>query len=185
MPGRWEDRVVPQDPPTAASPGRPEVVRYSEVLRVPLRWWALTTMFHVSTFVAFVVAVPLGVALAAVAAMVLLTTTWFVRYGSARVVVTDSSFRAGRAQIALTWLADPRALDGEETWRAAGPGADARAWLVLRPYLRESVMVQVTDPADPVPYWLVATRRPHELAAALTSVLDTGRGVSGEAHRAE
>ncbi len=177
--------MVPQDPPTAPSPGRPEVVRYSEVLRVPLRWWALTTMFHVSTFVAFAVAVPLGVALAAVAAMVLLTTTWFLHYGSARVVVTDRSFRAGRAQIAVTWLADPRALDGEETWHAAGPGADARAWLVLRPYLRESVMVQVTDPADPVPYWLVATRRPHELAAALTSVLDTGRGVSGEAHRAE
>jgi Protein of unknown function (DUF3093) len=176
---------VPPDPAAAASTGRPEVVHYSEVLRVPLRWWALTTMFHVSTFVAFAVAVPLGVALAAVAAMVLLTTTWFVRYGSARVVVTDRSFRAGRAQIAVTWLADPRALDGEQTWRAAGPGADARAWLVLRPYLRESVMVQVTDPADPVPYWLVATRRPHELTAALTSVLDTGRGVSGDAHRAE
>jgi hypothetical protein len=185
MPGRWENRRVPSDPAPAAIPGRTEVVRYSEVLRVPLRWWALTTMFHATAFVAFAVAVPLGIAVTAVAAMVLLTTIWLLSYGHARLVVTDRTFRAGRAQIAVSWLAEPRALDGEETWRAAGPGADARAWLVLRPYLRESVMVQVTDPTDPVPYWLVGTRRPRELAAALTAVLPGTGGVSGGTHRAE
>jgi hypothetical protein len=190
MPVRWENRLVPQDPVAPASPGSPEVVRYAEVLRVPLRWWALSTMFHVTAFVAFAVALPLAVAVVAVAALVLVTTAWFLGYGSARLVVTDRAFRAGRAQIAVSWLADPRPLDGEETWRAAGPGADARAWLLLRPYLRESVMVQVTDPDDPVPYWLVATRRPRQLAAALTAVVahdapGPGRGVSGEGHRAE
>jgi hypothetical protein len=183
---------VPQDPVAPSSPGRPEAVRYAEVLRVPLRWWALSTMFHVTVFVAFVVALPLVVAATAVAVLVLLTTAWFVGYGSVRLVVTDQVFRAGRAQIPVTWLADPRPLDGQETWRAAGPGADARAWLVLRPYLRRSVMVQVTDPADPAPYWLVSTRRPGQLAAALSAVVpgsaageDRGRGVSGEGHRAE
>jgi hypothetical protein len=199
MPGRWDNRLVPQDPVATASPGTPEVVRYAEVLRVPLRWWALSTMFHVTLFVAFAVALPVLVAVVAVLVLVLVSSAWFLGYGSARVVVTDHVFRAGRAQIAVSWLADPRALDGEETWRAAGPGADARAWLVLRPYLRESVMVQVTDPADPVPYWLVATRRPEQLTAALRAVVpadrapdgapdrarDQGRGVSGEGHRAE
>jgi len=138
----------------------------------------------------FVVAVPVPVAVTVVAVLVLLTAAWFVGYGSVRLVVTDRTFRAGRARIPVTWLADPRPLDAEETWQAAGPGADARAWLVLRPYLKSSVMVQVTDPADPVPYWLVSTRRPGQLAAALSAVLagpdgERGRGVSGEGHRAE
>ena len=173
---------MPPDPLPPAADGGPEAVRYAEVLRVPLRWWALSTMFHVTVFVAFAVATPLLVAVLTTAALVVVTTTWFLGYGSARLVVTDRVFRAGRAQIEVSWLADPRPLDAEETGRAAGRDADARAWLVLRPYLRESVMVQVVDPTDPVPYWLVSTRRPAELAATLSAVVS---GVSGGGHRAE
>ncbi len=109
-----------------------------------------------------------------------------------RLVLTDTDFRAGRAHIPVSCLADPRPLTGAEAWRAAGPDADARAYLLLRPYLREAVMVQVVDPADPVPYWLVSTGRPSELAAALKdTVVRTGAGpargsgVSSEGHRAE
>ena len=172
------------DPRATASSAGAEVVRYAETLRVPLRWWALTTSFDVAVLVAFAVALPLSVAVAAVAGLALLSTVWFLRYGGARVVVTDRTFRAGRARIPLTLLADPRALDGEETWQAAGPGADARAYLLLRPYLRGSVMVQLRDPADPTPYWLVSSRRPVELAAALTASV-AGAGVSPQGHGAE
>ncbi len=48
-----------------------------------------------------------------------------------------------------------------------GPGADARAFLVIRPYLKRAVRVPVTDPADPTPYWLVGSRHPDALAEAL------------------
>ena len=171
-------------------------MRYAETLRVPLRWWALATTFHVTVFVAFAVALPLAVTVTAVAALVVLSTAWFLSYGSARVVVTDRTFRAGRAQVPVSLLADPRALDAAETWQAAGPGADARAYLLLRPYTRESVMVQLVDPADPTPYWLVSTRRPARLAAALTAASTAsvggaphgprpGPGVSAQGHGAE
>jgi hypothetical protein len=45
--------------------------------------------------------------------------------------------------------------------------ADARAHLVLRPYIKTAVEITLDDPDDPVPYWLVSTRRPQQLAAAL------------------
>jgi hypothetical protein len=61
----------------------------------------------------------------------------------------------------------PVALDAADTRRRAGVDADARAYLLLRPYLKRAVMVPVDDPADPTPYWLVSTRRPDELVAAL------------------
>jgi hypothetical protein len=176
---------VAQDPHATA----PEVVRYAETLRVPLRWWALTTSFDVTVFVAFAVAVPLGVAAAVAAVLVLLSTAWFLSYGSARVVVTDTTFRAGRARVPVTLLADPRTLTAEETSRAVGPSADARAFLLLRPFLRESVMVQLVDPADPAPYWLVSSRQPDRLAAALATVTPSAGavdpGVSSRAHGAE
>ena len=53
--------------------------------------------------------------------------------------------------------------------------ADARAYLLLRPYLSRAVMVPVDDPADPTPYWLVSTRRPDELVAALDAAASADR----------
>ena len=50
---------------------------------------------------------------------------------------------------------------------ALGPGADPRAFLFTRPFLSSVVRVDLRDPADPHPYWLVSTRRPRQLAAAL------------------
>ncbi len=48
-----------------------------------------------------------------------------------------------------------------------GVDADARAFLVTRPYLKRSVLVPVLDPDDRTPYWLISTRHPDRLAAAL------------------
>jgi len=39
--------------------------------------------------------------------------------------------------------------------------------LLLRPYRKRAVYIAVADPAADVPYWLLATRRPEELAAAI------------------
>ena len=100
--------------------------------------------------------------------LVALTVLAFWSFGNGRVEVSDGTFRAGRAHIPVGHLADPVALDRDGTRRVAGVDADARAFLVLRPYIATSVRVRVVDPADPTPYWLVSTRHPAALAAALT-----------------
>ena len=38
---------------------------------------------------------------------------------------------------------------------------------MLRPWVSTTVELTLADPADPVPYWLVSTRRPGALATAL------------------
>jgi Protein of unknown function (DUF3093) len=38
---------------------------------------------------------------------------------------------------------------------------------VIRGWVHSVVRVPITDPADPAPYWLLSTRRPTELAAAI------------------
>jgi hypothetical protein len=91
----------------------------------------------------------------------------FVGYGAARISVADATFRAGRAQIPVHLLGAPVALDAQASRLLAGMDADARAYLLLRPYVKRSVQVPVTDPADPTPYWLVSTRHPDRLAQAL------------------
>ena len=84
-------------------------------------------------------------------------------------------FRAGRARIEARHLGAAESLDAERTRRVAGREADARAYLCLRPYLKRAVRVEITDPADPAPYWLVSSRRPDDLAGALARLTDTTR----------
>jgi hypothetical protein len=140
---------------------------YDERLGVPLRWWALATMFVASMLLAFLVATPLWVAVAGTGVLALALVALFVGYGAARISVTDGVLTAGRARISLDHVGEVRALDADQTHRLAGRDADARAFLLLRPYLRRAVRIAIDDPADPTPYWLVSTRRPDRLAAAL------------------
>jgi hypothetical protein len=144
---------------------------YVETLRVPLRWWAITTMCWASALLALLVALPAPAAYGfggVVAALVVLV---LVGYGGARVSVVDGTFSAGRARISVGFLRDPESLDAGQVRAAAGVDADARAYLMLRPYVRTAVRVHLTDPADPTPYWLVSTRHPGALAAELTAAI--------------
>lgn len=142
-------------------------VLYDERLNVPLRWWVQATMFLATVWLAFIVALPPALAWGATGVLTGAVVALFLGYGAARVRVDGGVFQAGPARIPVAMLADPVALDAEATRLLAGRDANAHAYLLLRPYLKRAVRVEVTDPADPVPYWLVSTRRPEELAAAL------------------
>src|ERR1700689_911278 len=48
-----------------------------------------------------------------------------------------------------------------------GPRADPRAVMLIKPYLKLAVYVEVTGEHQERPYWLIGTRRPAELAAAI------------------
>jgi hypothetical protein len=81
--------------------------------------------------------------------------------------VDEQEVRVGRAAIEHAYIATCRALNAEETRRRTGVEADARAHLALRPYIKTTVEITLDDIEDPVPYWLVSTRHPQRLAAAL------------------
>lgn len=141
---------------------------YAERLTVPLRWWAQGTMLVASVWLAVLVATPEAEAVAWVVAAIGLAmlVALMIGYGRPQVVVDGRTFRAGRAQIALDHVGAVTALDADGVRRQAGVDADARAYLLLRPYLKRGVRVDITDPADPAPYWLVSCRRPEALVSA-------------------
>jgi hypothetical protein len=147
---------------------------HHERLYVPLRWWVQGTMLVATFWLAFVVSTPAVVAWSATAFLLLVMAAVFLGYGAPRVVVEDGWLRAGRARIAGQYLGEVQPLDASETRRVAGPAADVRAYLLLRPYLKRSVKVTVRDARDPAPYWLVSTRDPEHLAAAIRVISGSG-----------
>ncbi len=147
----------------------PKPVEYAERLSVPLRWWAQGVMLLATFWLAFVVAIPGALPWLLTGAMGALLVLALASYGSARLSVSAGEFHAGRARIGLEHLGPAEALDADAARLAMGADADARAFLVLRPYLKRAVRVGVVDPADPTPYWLVGSRHPDALAAALNA----------------
>lgn len=81
--------------------------------------------------------------------------------------VTDSEFIAGRARIERQHLGEATAFRAQEATLERGQRLDARAWLVIRGWVDPVVRVTIVDTEDSTPYWLVSTRRPDELVAAL------------------
>jgi hypothetical protein len=149
------------------------VASHHERLRVPLRWWVQGTMLIATFWLAFVVSMPARLAWTATGVLLMSMVLFLLGYGSPRVEVEDGWLRAGRARIPGEFLGGAEPLDAEATRRVAGRDADARAYLLLRPYLKRAVRVSVRDARDPAPYWLVSTRDPEHLAAAIR-VISTG-----------
>jgi len=85
------------------------------------------------------------------------------------VSVENGVLTAGTAKIPLELLGEVKILEDDQLRLAIGPGLDARAHLMVRGYIHRAIRVAVNDPADPAPYWVVTTRKPQTLQAAIAA----------------
>ena len=121
--------------------------------------------------VAALVLWPVGHAVAAVVGVaVTIAVCVALALTSPVIEVSGGELRAGRAHVPVALLRDPTPITTADDMRTElGPRLDARAFVCLRAWARTGLKAALDDPADPTPYWLVSTRRPAELAAALRS----------------
>lgn len=142
---------------------------YRERLFAPPLWW-LAGMLTMLTFGAIVwTGFNAGVTLAVFAAVIIVTAAFLLNWGRATIEVSDGELRVGHDRLPLTDVGHVRPLDEAQARALRGPRADPRAYVLIRPYLRLAVYVEVTRADASTPYWLLATRRPVELAAAIES----------------
>lgn len=92
---------------------------------------------------------------------------WMAYASRGRIRVADGVLHVPGARIPVAALGGATPLDRDATGQVRGPLAQPLAFVVTRPWLSQSVRLQVEDPEDDTPYWLVGTRRPAELAAAV------------------
>lgn len=139
---------------------------YRERLYAPLAWWLLAVP------VILIFGVTLYAGLAEPWPIVIMTglatgcAALLIAIGLGTVEIGGGALRAGGAALPLTAISEVVTLDEKQSARLRGPRADPAAYLYSRPYLKESVYVAVAPPG-PAPYWLIGTRHPAELAAAI------------------
>ncbi|WP_431887064.1 DUF3093 domain-containing protein [Micromonospora wenchangensis] len=99
-----------------------------------------------------------------------LTGLWWL--GRVRVAVADGELWVDDAHLPVRYVADAVPLDAGGRREVLGVGADPLAFVVQRPWIGGAVQVVLDDPDDPTPFWVVSSRRPTELAAALLAARD-------------
>jgi hypothetical protein len=149
------------------------VVPYRERLSPSL--WVIVSAAVAAPMAALVVA-PIDTTLALVAGGVVgVAILAFLIAGSPVVEVRDAVLTAGRAHIDVAYTGEITVLTGEEARHARGPGLQPRSWHVIRGGIDAVVIVEITDLDDPAPSWVISTRTPDRLAAALRRAQATPR----------
>jgi hypothetical protein len=140
---------------------------YRERLLVPMSYWLLAVPVVVllgaeAYFLVDGIIPPLFMLFLAI-----VVSAFLINWSSATIEVTGPVLRAGRATLPLSEANDVVALDERQAKLLRGPRADPAAHILLRPYLNRAVYIGLAEPDEGVPYWLIATRHPEELAAAI------------------
>ena len=86
-----------------------------------------------------------------------------------RSFVNCSRGEAEAMTLPRTFAGKVEAFTGEEATAERGVRLHGRAYLCIRGWISPVVKVELTEPADPAPYWVLSTRRPEQLVAALTA----------------
>jgi len=149
----------------------PTTVTYQERLRPPWPWWPLAlTATGLLTSPLWVG--PVGPAALVGPVLAVAAGLWWL--GRVRVAVAVTLAGAGAAELRVDdarlpvrFVGQVVPLDATGRRELLGPSADPLAFVVQRPWIRGAVQVVLDDPADPTPYWLVSSRDPDRLAAAL------------------
>lgn len=140
--------------------------------RLSPSWW-LTLALGLFLPGGFLIFLPLDPFVGLAVGMGLWGGSWLTLAVFSPVVSANSDgFRAGKAAIEWRHVSHIDVVGGPAAREAKGVGLDARAWVVIRPWVKPAIRLHVSDPEDPTPYWLVSTTRPEKLAATCRNYLD-------------
>lgn len=148
-------------------------MRYRERLWVPWWWW-LPGM-GVATLIAFeftmgVPALPEWLPYALLLPVAAVALLWLGRT-ELRVVggPGDAELWVGPAHLPVGVISRSAAVPHSAKSAALGRQLDPAAYVVHRAWVGPMVLLVLDDPEDPTPYWLISSRHPERVLAALRS----------------
>jgi hypothetical protein len=153
--------------------GYSDAVTYGERLRPPILWWVVVALLAATFVVAVAVFLPGWVVLTSLVVAIAIVVGLMLAF-TASVQVGPGGLTVARSQLEWPYVGGVTQLGKDEVRRRLGPDADPRAFVMYRSYADEAVEIDVADPADPHPYWLVSTHDAAKLATAIETARSPG-----------
>ena len=86
-----------------------------------------------------------------------------------RILIDDAELQIDRAHIEREYLGVVQVLDANEMRLLRTRDADPAAFLSIKFWSPKGVKIEVKDPRDKTPYWLITSKRGEEIAALLNN----------------
>lgn len=116
----------------------------------------------------YAIMLPLAPEFALAAAFVLtILFVGFIILSSPVVLVTSKELKAKNAVISRDKIGEVSVIEPTRKFETLGVELDSRAWLCIQSSVKGLVRLEINDPEDSTPYWLISTRKPEELAKLL------------------
>jgi hypothetical protein len=135
-----------------------------------MRWPIWLTLLVICLDLSILIAIwaALGNQAAVVTAILLiLSTIYFYYVTSLTVELTTERLKAGRANIEVKYLGKIEVLSKKDMLFHRGSGINSRAYLALRFWIERGLKVEITDPRDPTPFWLISSKYPERFLERL------------------
>lgn len=143
------------------------MVIFTEVLRPPI--WVLAFIYFM--FLSLVIAIwaALDTTATIVAfAIATLAIPFIARSLTSRIRIDQNELRIDKAHIELKYLGKITVLDSSAMRLLRTRDADPAAFLAIKFWSSKGIKIEVNDPRDSTPYWLITSKRGEKLAASLT-----------------
>jgi hypothetical protein len=89
------------------------------------------------------------------------------KQSSLTITLTKGWLLVGPAAIERAFIHNFKPLDFKEFKRIRGVDADPASYLQIRFWVNTAIKIDLRDPKDKTPYWLISTNRANELAKLL------------------
>ena len=140
-------------------------------MREVMRWPIWLTLLIICLDLAILLAIwaSLGNQATLVTAIILTASTIYFYYATSLTLeLTTEQLRAGRAHIDLKFVGKIEVLSKEDMSFHRGSGINPQAYLALRFWIKRGLKVEIEDPRDPTPFWLISSKNPERLLERLT-----------------
>ena len=139
---------------------------YQEKMKWSKSLWLFAIFMAASVSLSIWAALGNGAALA-VSLIQLVLLIFAAKRTALDITVTKGWLLVGPAAIERAFIHNFKALESAEFKRVRGVDADPASYLEIRFWVSTAIKIDLRDPKDKTPYWLISTNRANELAKLL------------------
>jgi hypothetical protein len=148
------------------------MVIFKEVLRPPI--WVLAFIYFLLLSLVIAIWAAFGGLATSYAFVVATIGIIFIAFKARSTIsIINGELRINKAHIEIKYLGQVTVLDAPAMRLLRTRDADPAAFLAIKFWNPVGVKIEVKDPRDPTPYWLITSKRGEEIAALLSNYSNT------------